>query len=701
MTQAVAGVRARAVAIPIWAWLTAIVGCSAVIHILLGRQIVAPWIMVDELVYSELAKSFAAHGQFLIRGVPTSGYGFVYPILIAPAWRLFASVPQAYAVAKEINAVVMSLTAIPVYFLARRLVAPALSLVAASLAVLVPSMLYSGTLMTENAFYPLFAVVVLVLVLTLEQPTALRQVVLLALIGIAYLTRAQAVALVPAVVVAPLLLGLFERRVRATLRAFVPTYALVGAAALIVLGASAVRGRSPLSLLGAYQAATNGSYSVRETAHYALWHAAELDLYLGVIPFAALLVMWLSPRTLPRAGQAFVAASLPVTVLLVVEVAAFASRQSQRIEERNMFYVAPFALIALVAVGTMGTRRRRVYFVAALVAAILPALIPFDRFITTSAVSDTFALLPWWWVNDHYLSLGQIKWGALAAGLAAGVVFLAVPRRYLAGLAVLVAAYFVITTAAVQRGRHGIRITSVGSLWAGIRVDHRDWIDRQVGHNADVSMIWNGRVSAYGVWENEFFNRSVKTVYDLGGAVPGGLPETHVHPLADGRLVDDAGHAVTARYALTSDGADLVGSVIGRDPRIGLYLVRVNGPLIVIKTEVHGLYTDPGDTWSKKVVTYSRSSCTGGKLSVLLQSDASLYRTTQTVTASVGGKVAGVAQIAPTKIVHLVVPLEPDARNVCHVRFDVAKTLVPAQVIPGSTDTRPLGAHFLRFDFVP
>ncbi|HZO33496.1 MAG TPA: glycosyltransferase family 39 protein [Gaiellaceae bacterium] len=695
-----AGVRARAVAIPVWAWLTAIVGCSAVVHVLLGRQIVAPWIMVDELVYSELAKSFAAHGQFLIRGVPTSGYGFVYPVLIAPAWRLFTSVPHAYAVAKDINAVVISLTAIPVYFLARRLVGPPLSLVAAALSVLVPSMLYSGTLMTENAFYPLFAVLVLVLVLALERPTLRLQVLLLVLLALAYLTRAQAVALVPAVLVAPVLLGLFERRVRAHLRAWAPTYAIVGAAALVVLAASAVRGRSPLSLLGAYRAATSSSYSVSESARYGLWHVAELDLYLGVIPFAALLVLWLSPRALPRAGQAFVAASLPVTVLLVAEVAAFASRQSQRIEERNMFYVAPFALIALVAVGTIGTRRRRWYLIAGAAAAILPAFIPYDRFITTSAVSDTFALLPWWWVNNHYLSLGQIKWGALGAGIAAGVVFLAVPRRYLALVAVLVAAYFVITTASVQRGRHGIRITAVGSLWAGIHNGERNWVDRKVGHDADVSMIWNGRVSAYAVWENEFFNRSIRTVYDLGGAVPGGLPETPVRPLASGRLVDDAGRAVTARYALTSDGADLVGKVIARDSGIGLYLVRVDGPLIVIKTAVHGLYTDPGDTWSKKVVTYSRSSCAGGKLSVQLQSDANLYRSEQVVTAIVRGKVAGVARIPPTKIVRLVVPLRPDARNVCHVRFDVAKTLVPAQVIKGSTDERPLGAHFLRFDVI-
>ena len=41
--------------------------------------------MVDELIYSELAKSFAAGGHFLVRGEPAGSYGFVYPVLIAPA----------------------------------------------------------------------------------------------------------------------------------------------------------------------------------------------------------------------------------------------------------------------------------------------------------------------------------------------------------------------------------------------------------------------------------------------------------------------------------------------------------------------------------------------------------------------------------------------------------------------------------------
>jgi hypothetical protein len=53
------GVRAAVVprvrAVPAWAWVAAIVVGSAVFRYLLSRRIVAPWIMVDELIYSELA----------------------------------------------------------------------------------------------------------------------------------------------------------------------------------------------------------------------------------------------------------------------------------------------------------------------------------------------------------------------------------------------------------------------------------------------------------------------------------------------------------------------------------------------------------------------------------------------------------------------------------------------------------------------
>src|SRR5437764_8542782 len=73
--------------IPVWAWLAGIVVASIVVRYGLSRRVVAPWIMVDELIYSELAKSVAASGHFLIRGHHGGSYGIVYPLVVSPAWK--------------------------------------------------------------------------------------------------------------------------------------------------------------------------------------------------------------------------------------------------------------------------------------------------------------------------------------------------------------------------------------------------------------------------------------------------------------------------------------------------------------------------------------------------------------------------------------------------------------------------------------
>jgi hypothetical protein len=690
--SAAAAVRTRAVAVPAWAWLAGIVVASAALRIALARRMVAPWIMVDELIYSELAKSFAEHGRFLVRGEASTGYGFVYPVLIAPAWRLFDAVPDAYAAAKAINAVAMSLAAVPAYLLARRVLAPALALFAAVLTVAVPSMLYTGTLMTENVFYPLFLTASLALVLMLERPTVTRQVVVLVLCAVAFAARAQAIVLIPAAATAPILLAVFERRGMRALRPFAVLYGLLAAGAAAAVLATVARGRSPLSLLGAYRAATDSDYSAATVLRYVLYHVSEFDLYVGIVPFAALLALWLAARSLPLRARVFAAASLPLVAFLIVVVAAFASQPSvARIEERNMFYAAPLALIALLAVATDDAIRPRLRWLvtAAAVAAVLPVFIPYARLITTSAVSDTFALLPWWWVQDRGIHLDDLRWVVLAVAAVAAAALVLVPRRLALVLPVLVGAYFAAMSFVVENGRHGLHRASVGSLWAGIRVAPPDWIDRAAGRGASVSYLWTGKLSAYTIWENEFFNRSFGTVVDLTGPSPGGLPELPVERRPDGRLTG-AGGPVRAQFVLADGSVDVAGRAVARDPRIGLVLYRTRGPVVLL-TKVEGLY--PNDTWSGKNVTYSRVACPGGRLSVLLASDPSLFQRPQVVVARSAG-VVRTARIAPAAQRRLTVPLRRGAGGVCRVRFTVARTAVP-----GPADPRPLGAHFLRFDY--
>jgi hypothetical protein len=687
--------------LPPWFVLAAIVVGSSLFRIVLGREVVGPWIMVDELIYSELAKSFAATGHFQIRGVASNGYGFVYPALIAPAWRLFGATTTAYDVAKVINAVAMSLAAVPAYFLARRLVTPRLALVAAALTVLVPSMLYTSELMTENAFYPLFLCVVLALVMTLERPTARRQLLVLVLCGVTYATRQQAVALIPAVAIAPALLGWIERDLKRHLRAWLTTYAILGVGAVVVLGGTVARGRSPLSLLGAYRAATSVPYSLSSVLHFLLWHVAELDLSLGFIPFAALLAIWLAPRATSPAARAFAAATLPITVLLAIEVALFASTQSGRIEERNLFYVAPFGLIALAGLAARDVvpRVRWAVAAAALVAGALPVTIPLARFVNTTAISDTFGLLPWWWIQDHGIHFGPLRLIVLGTGLAACAAFLLLPRRYAPWLAVAIAAYFGVATAVVQNGSHGIVNGSRGNLFAGIQAPHRNWVDLAVGRDADVTAVWDNVGVIEHIWDNEFFNRSVTRIVDTGDVFTGGLPEQSLRVLADGRVVDAAGKSFTARYALVSQSAYIAGTTVASDTGAGMLLVRVDGPLFVL-SKVTGLY--PSDTWSGKRVTYLRRRCSGGYVSAVVQNDPSLFTGNQVITARSDGKVVATTTLPPTTDPkRFLVPLTRSANGTCTAVFTMKTVLVPAKIQPGSTDLRPLGAHFLAFDYLP
>src|SRR6185369_15623844 len=138
----------------------------------------------------------------------------------------------------------------------------------------------------------------------------------------------------------------------------------------------------------------------------------------------------------------------------------------------------------------------------------------------------------------------------------------------------LVGAYFLATSFVVENGRHGIHKASLGKLWAGIRVAHPDWIDRAVGRNASVSVLYGGTLTQEAVWENEFFHRSVDMVYDFGAA-PDPLPATAVVRRPDGRLLS-GGRVVTARYLLADGSIDLKGTVVAPDGNLGVSLYRVN-----------------------------------------------------------------------------------------------------------------------------
>ena len=219
--------------IPTWAWLATIVVGSTVVRAILARDLVAPFIMVDEIIWSELGRGIADAGEPLLRDEPDPGYSLVYPLLISPVYVLTDGLVDAYAGVKTLNALIMSLAAVPAFFLARRVMRDGLALLAALMTIAIPSMAYTGTVMTENAFYPLFLLAALALVFDAGAPDdASSWSSLLALVGLAFATRVQTVAIAAAVLLAPLVLALFEgRSIGGTIARFRWLYGIVAAAA--------------------------------------------------------------------------------------------------------------------------------------------------------------------------------------------------------------------------------------------------------------------------------------------------------------------------------------------------------------------------------------------------------------------------------------------------------------------------------------
>jgi hypothetical protein len=687
-------VRNRVRAVPAWAWLGALVAVSTLVRFAFARHMVGPWIMIDEIVYSELAKSFAATGHFAVREAPTGGYGVVYPVLISPAYALFHSIPTAYSALKGINSLLMSLAAVPAYLLARRVVSMWSALAVALLTVAIPSTLYAGTVMTENAFYPIFVLAALALVVVLERPRLAAVILFLLALGLAYETRAQAVALLPAALTAPLVSAALARRPRELLSQRL-LYAVVGGVAALFVLAEVARGRSISSLLGAYAAATHQSYSVGTVLHWLLWHLAELDFYLGVVPVLALILLCAGGRALSTPERALVAATVSLLTWFSVEVAAFASQPSvQRIEERNLFYLAPLLFTCLMLWIERGLPRPRVAFAAGGLAVVaLAAAVPYERFIDTSATSDTFGVLALWSIAEWFSIPAQdIRWAV--AGLAVVLVAVAfvVPRRAALLLPALILGLYVVF---VQPIDSRTQRASIGAVFQGITRSDRDWITAAVGSSDPqrVAVLWTGAVDRLAVNENEFFNRDVGPVYTLNGAVPGGLAQTPVDlDRATGRYVA-AGKTVRVRDVLVDTGASVAGREIAADAKKGLVLLRVEGAL-------RAVYVTAGidaDAWAGRTATYRQFDCRGGRLAVTLGSDPQLFHRAQVVEAFERGRRVGTARVRPAATTTLRIPLVPSPAGVCIVRFRAGRTLVPARVLPHSTDARPLGVRFVGF----
>ena len=548
---------------PTWFLLAGLVGLSTALRLWAALAIPSPWITPDEQTYAELGRSLYDSARYQVLGQPAGLLSLIYPAVVGLPLALFGT-DTGYAVLKVVQALVMSLTAVPVYLWGRSLTRRSWALAAAAMSLALPGLAYSGFLMSEVVFYPLVCVSAWAMARVLVDPSLERQALLLATMLLAFLTRLQAIVLVPVFVLAVVLKLLFERGRFASARRFAPL--LAGVAVIAALWAVLVsRQQSSGGLLGTYEPVGRTGYGFARTLHFALYHAADLVLLSAVLPLVACLLLFveaLRGRERSPDVQGLVSVVMAYMVGFLAEVAFFSAGLSGRIGERYLLGLAPLLFLSLVVWLERSAPRRALplLIIGALGLASL-LLFPFGRFATAAAGPDAFTLVSLYRLGAAIGS--QLKL-AVVLGAAALLVLLHVARRRLAWLIPLViigllAGASISASRFVSSEAKAFRLVAIG--------EDKHWIDGSA--EGPVAFLYLDEPSWHGgepIWANLFWNRSITRVYKLPGShVFGPLPAIPVTVAADGRLLLADGVEAPVTNLVASNTLSFLGEQLNQD----------------------------------------------------------------------------------------------------------------------------------------
>ncbi len=573
--------------IPPTAALGVLVLLSTIVRAWAGLRIPTPWIAADEMIYAEIGRSLWETGHLDILGQSAPFYSLVHPALIGLPLAVFDTA-TGYDIARVLQALVMSLTAVPVFFWGRRLMSEGWALGAAALTLTIPGLAYTGLLMSETVFVPVTTLAAWAIASALERPTRRNQALLVGAIVLAVLTRLQGLVLVPAFLLALGLYALLERSVEPLRRL---AYAIGG---LVVLGLVWMLTGG----FGAYEPAGRSNYDLGNALKFVVYHAADAVLLAGVVPACAVVMLALRPPP-ERAARAYLAVTFALAAGLIVEVGLFASRYVGRLAERDLLALAPLLFLGLCLWLARGAPRTRVAAtVVALAVAGLVLVLPLGKLVHKAALPDAFSLVPVWELGSYE----AIVWGFTGAAVLA---FALLPARYLVAVPVVLGLVFAGSSIAVSR-YVADEATELKTSFFGTA--DPEWVDASAA--GDVSYFYDGEPHWNAVWEHVFWNRKIRRVYWLDGTrrVPGPLPQQRVDPFPLGRLADDAPPNVVGSTAFTFLGRPTASIEQSGLIHRGLVLWEVEPPLRLstIMVGVQG----SGDIYSNASLT--KYGCTGG-----------------------------------------------------------------------------------------
>lgn len=389
---------------------------------LLAKGNVTPRRFIDEFLYWNIAGNFSRGDGFSWNGSPVALKSWLYPVLIAPAFRLTSGVASQYQLVQFFNAVFISAVVFPAHQMARQFVGRGLALFAALLAIAVPAMNYAGIIGTESLAYLTCTAAFAGSLYALARPGVRSCGFALLFIAVAVLTRTQFLILVPILLVSLLLVALMRPRAerKSYLREQRLLLGVLGGSFALAAAYLAISGRSSV---GIYVQIFDGA---RITAGN-LWFwirgfASDVFLLTGILPTIATFAL-LGSRENRRDPliSALVALALVASVSFVLQMSWFSAintfkwREMHVFYERYMFYLGPIFFTGLVA--ALGRVSTRAVVVSTVVAVLLVGLTPPD-IISIPYSIDAFGQAYLGFILDQRDSLLPLV-GPLLAGLTA------------------------------------------------------------------------------------------------------------------------------------------------------------------------------------------------------------------------------------------------------------------------------------------
>jgi Dolichyl-phosphate-mannose-protein mannosyltransferase len=595
----------------------ALVVVSTAVRFVLSSGVDAPWIAPDEQLYGLLGRSLVAGDGLSVLGERIPYYSLVYPLLVGLPFA-WAGLEDGVRAVQFLQALAMSVTAVPVYLWARRIAGVRWALAAAGLTVLIPGLVYSGLFMSEALYYLVATLAVWALAASLERPTFVRQICLLGAVALAFGTRLQAVGLAGTIVLALGLVAVAERSL-APFRRHVLTLAVLGAGAALWV-AFRVRAGGLGELVGAYAPLVDADeYSLGDIAQSLAWQTGAVALLTVAVPLVALgIFAWemLRGRENDPGVRALVASALAYAVVTLVVVAAFASRFVEHVTERQLLSVAPPIFVAFAVWLHRGAPRPQpTTSIVAFAVAAAALLLPLDRVTTPAAYADAPSMISLEQLSQH---LDQAAFEGLYAGALALLLVAAalLPRRAAPALLILVAVALCGASLVASVEIRDRSQTERERTFAGVPVD---WID--VAGERDVALLVTDERFWPSTWEMLFWNETIREVIRLRGAEsPGLVPQEVATVRGDGVLEARSGNDLGPRAVAAPTGTSIVGEEVASLPasfeQAGMVLWRVEPPLRMSR-RITGLRPN-GDLHGEEAARIEVFGCEPGELQLTL-----------------------------------------------------------------------------------